>query len=342
MSVTNRAIGGQGLTASSLGFGAMGLTTFYGAPTPDDQCMKVMKRCLELGVNLIDTAEIYRTDAGKIMSGAKEDSEVITNESVVGKAVQLFGRDKFVICTKHIPGGVAGRKCESKQDLREVIKTACNNSLKQLGIDTIDLYYLHRLYSNFEIEDVMEVFKELLEEGKILYVGLSEAPPEIIKRAHKVTPISAVQQEWSLIARDLEEQGGIVDTCRELGIGIVPYSPIARGFLTSEQPAGRDRFPYMSKENLPDNLKVIQEIEKLAKDKGITLSQLSLAWVINQGVDVFPIPGTTRIKHLEENVAAAGVQLSSEELRKIGEAAAKIKGERGNAEYMKRSFQAFQ
>merc|ERR1711992_54087 len=131
----------------------------------------------------------------------------------------------------------------------------------------------------------MEIFKELVAEGKVKYVGLSEAPPAVIRRAHKITPISAVQQEWSLIARDLEEKGGIVDTCRELGIGIVPYSPIARGFLTSKIPPGRDRFPYMSKENLADNIKVIQEIEELAKQKGATISQLSLAWVINQGAD---------------------------------------------------------
>ena len=348
MTIQARNIGSQGLKASSLGFGAMGLTAFYGPPTADDESMKVIKRCLDLGVNFIDTAEVYRSDAMKLREKAagnqvEDDGEKpITNESVVGKAMKLFGRDKFVVCTKHIPGGLLGQKCESKDDLRTVIKTACNNSLKELGIDTIDLYYLHRLYPNFQIEDVMEVFKELIEEGKIKYVGLSEAPSEIIRRAHKVTPISAIQQEWSLIARDLEEKGGIVDTCRELGIGIVPYSPIARGFLTSERPQGRERFPYMSKDNLDDNIKVIQEIEELAKQKGATISQLSLAWVINQGIDVFPIPGTTKIKHLEENIAAAEIQLSKEELAKISEAAAKIKGERGNEEYMKRSFKAFQ
>ena len=173
------------------------------------------------------------------------------------------------------------------------------------------------------------------------YVGLSEAPPEIIRRAHKITPISAIQQEWSLIARDLEEAGGIVETCRELGIGIVPYSPIARGFLTSERPQGRD-VPYMSKDNLDDNIKVINEIEELAKQKGATISQLSLAWVINQGDDVFPIPGTTKIKHLEENIAAAEIKLTKKELAKISEAAAKIKGERGNAEKMKGSFKGHQ
>ena len=340
MPVEIKKIGSQGLEVSSLGFGAMGLTAFYGPPTSDDQSMKVIKRCLELGVNLIDTAEVYRSDAGR--GGNENAKNAITNESVVGKAVKLFGRDKFVICTKHIPGGLVGQKCESREDLRNIIKTSCSNSLKELGIETIDLYYLHRLYSKFEIEDVMQVFKELIEEGKIKYVGLSEAPPEIIRRAHGITPITAVQQEWSLIARDLEDQGGVVDTCRELGIGIVPYSPIARGFLTSEIPSGRDRFPYMSKENLSGNIMVIQEIEALAKEKGVTLSQLSLAWVINQGDDVFPIPGTTKTKHLEENVAAIDVKLTNDELLTIGTAATKIRGERGNEEYMKRTFRAFQ
>ena len=352
MPIQTRNIGSQGLKASSLGFGAMGLTAFYGPPTSDDEAMKVFKRCLDLGVNFIDTAEVYRSDAaklrekaaGKMMGDAVQDADEkpITNESVVGKAVKLFGRDKFVVCTKHMPGGLLGQKCETKDDLRTVIKTACNNSLRELGIETIDLYYLHRVYPKFQIEDVMEVFKELIEEGKIKYVGLSEAPPEIIRRAHKVTPISAIQQEWSLIARDLEEKDGIVDTCRELGIGIVPYSPIARGFLTNETPQGRDRYPYMSKDNLADNLIIIKEIEELAKEKGATIAQLSLAWVMNQGYDVFPIPGTTKIQHLEENIAAADVTLTKEELSKISEAAAKIKGERGNEEYMKRSFKTHQ
>ena len=356
MPIQVRSIGSQGLKASSLGYGAMGLTVLYGPPTPDDECMKVLKRCLDLGVNFIDTAEVYRTDAKKLTfvqkhtsekaaeTSAKDDDEKpITNESVIGKAINLFGRDKFVVCTKHIPGGLLGLKCDSKNDLRTVIKSACYNSLKELGIETIDLYYLHRLYPKFQIEDVMEVFKELIEEGKIKYVGLSEAPPEIIRRAHKVTPISAIQQEWSLIARDLEAAGGIVETCRELGIGIVTYSPIARGFLTSNRPSSQGRdVPYMSKDNLDDNIKVIKEIEELAKQKGATISQLSLAWVINQGNDVFPIPGTTKIKHLEENIAAAEIKLTKDDLTKISDAAAKIKGERGNAEKMKGSFQAHQ
>ena len=343
MPLENRSIGTQGLEASSIGYGAMRLSA-YGTPTSDDESMKLIKRCLDFGVNLFDTAELYRSDAVRDQKlREKEEGEVpITNESVIGKAIKLFGRDKFVVCTKHIPGGLLGQKCESKAELRIVIKTACNNSLKELGIENIDLYYLHRLYPQFQIEEVMEVFKELVEEGKIKYVGLSEAPPEIIRRAHQVVPISAVQQEWSLVARDLEEEGGIVDTCRELGIGIVAYSPIARGFLTNERPQKRGHFPYMAKNNLEENLKVVEEIELMAKQKDISLSQLSLAWVMNQGHDVFPIPSTTKVKHLEENMAAADIKLTKDELTKISEAAGKIKGERGNEEYMKKTFKAFQ
>jgi len=221
--------------------------------------------------------------------------------------------------------------------------------LKELNVDCIDLYYLHRLYpkhTNITVEDTMEVFKELIQEGKIKYVGLSEAPPEIIRRAHKVTPLSAVQQEWSLIARDLEEDGGIVDTCKELGIAIVPYSPVARGFLSgahqSQTPSDwRAQMPYLNEENLKDNVHVVKEIELMAKEKGVTLSQLSLAWVINQGNFVFPIPGTTKIKHLEENAKASEVILTVEERSKIADAASKIKGERGNESYMGTTFHAY-
>ena len=342
-SIEVRPIGSQGLKAGSLGFGAMGLTAFYGPPTEDEKSLSIIKQCIELGINLIDTAEVYRSKS--------TGEDYISNESVVGKAIKMIGREKVVICTKHFPGGweaVWLRKSDQvkKEDLRNVIKTACENSLKELDVDCIDLYYLHRMYPKpITIEDVMEVYKELIEEGKIKYVGLSEAPPEVIKRAHKVTPISAVQQEWSLIARDLEEEGGIVDTCRELGIGLVPYSPVARGFLTGQYqdkpPADwRSGVPYMMEENLKENAVVVREIENLAKEKNITLAQLSLAWVINQGKDVFPIPGTTKISHLEENARAAQVELTHEEMTKIAAAAAKIRGERGNEGYMSMAYNA--
>ena len=190
----------------------------------------------------------------------------------------------------------------------------------------------------------MECFKELVAEGKIKYVGLSEAPPDYIRRAHAVTPISAVQQEWSLIARDLEAKGGVVDTCRELGIGIVPYSPIARGFLAGAHQDNtpkdwRASVPYLSENLRKSNVNIVKEIESLAKEKGLTLSQLSLAWVINQGDDVFPIPGTTNISHLEENAKAFNVTLTDEELQKVADAETKIKGNRGDAGYMEKTFQ---
>lgn len=304
----------------------------------DDHGVNVIKRCVDLGINLIDTAEVYRSSPNK-------DGQRKLNENLVGLAVQHIGRDKIVVCSKHFPGGLLGQPCTNKEELRTVIRTACENSLKALGVDYIDLYYLHRMFhAPHTIEDAMECFKELVAEGKIKYVGLSEAPPDYIRRAHAVTPISAVQQEWSLIARDLEAKGGVVDTCRELGIGIVPYSPIARGFLAGAHQDNtpkdwRASVPYLSENLRKSNVNIVKEIESLAKEKGLTLSQLSLAWVINQGDDVFPIPGTTNISHLEENAKAFNVTLTDEELQKVADAATKIKGNRGDAGYMEKTFQ---
>lgn len=347
MSIPILPLGSQGLKASALGYGAMGLTAFYGAPVDDDQGVAVMKKMYELGINLIDTAEAYR---------CMKDGKMVTNEALVGKAVKEIGRGNVVISTKHAPHGweklfmmLQGQKVEltKPEELRDVIRKSCEDSLKELDVDCIDLYYLHRMYQPpITIEQVMEVFKELVQEGKIKYVGLSEAPPDYIRRAHAIHPITAIQQEWSLIARDLEEEGGIVDTCRELGIGIVPYSPVARGFLSGQhqdKPAEdwRASVPFMKAENLAENSAVVKEIEAMATAKGITLSQLSLAWVCNQGKDVFPIPGTTKIPHLEDNAASAKVELTQDEMIKIEEAAKKIKGERGDERYLSMSFHGF-
>ena len=338
MSIPMKKLGTQGLEVAGLGYGAMGLTAFYGEPVSDEHGIAIMKRAVELGVTMLDTAEVYRSafdGTGKL------------NEELVGKAIEAIGRDKIVIATKHRPGGLLGQKCETKEELRTVIKSACENSLKALGVSCIDLYYLHRMYpAPHTIEDVMEVFKELVEENKIKYVGLSEASSDFIRRAHAIIPISALQQEWSLIARDLEESGGPVETCRELGIGIVPYSPIARGFLAGahqdEKPNDwRGTIPYMQDDVRASNVEVVKEIEAMAKEKDLTLAQLSLAWVYNQGDDVCPIPGTTKLSHLEGNIKAASVKLTPDELKKIGDAASKIKGERGDEGYMKRSYHTF-
>jgi len=329
-----RSLGKQGLVCSAQGFGAMGLTAFYGNAVSDDHVVTVLKRCLELGINFIDTAEVYQAK--------QSDGTILFNESVLGKAMSIIGREKFVICSKHYPR----QGLKNKDDLRKTIFEACNASLKRLQVDTIDLYYLHRMYASpIQIEDVIEVFAELVGEGKIKYLGLSEAPPNFIRRAHAIHPISAIQQEWSLIARDLEAKGSVVDTCRELGIGIVPYSPVARGFLSGQfqdkTPSDwRASVPYLLEENRGGNIQVIRNVEALAKGKDLTLSQLSLAWVMNQGDDVVPIPGTTKIKHLEENAMAVKVNLTKEEMNTISTAASHIKGPRGNKSYMSGAFQA--
>eukprot|EP00935_MAST-01C_sp_MAST-1C-sp1_P001238 g1238.t1 len=327
-----RRLGTQGLVCGAQGYGCMGLTAFYGKPKSDEESVALLKWCVQNGINMFDTAEAY---------AAKTDDGVLFNETVLGKAVKEIGRDKVVIATKHGP-----RQGLTKEQLRPAIRDACEASLKRLGVDTIDLYYLHRMYAKpIEIEDVMLIYKELVQEGKIKYVGLSEAPPEFIRRAHAVTPISAIQQEWSLIARDLEAKGSVVDTCRELGVGIVPYSPVARGFLSGQFQEDtpndwRSTIPYMSAENQQTNVRVVKEIEALAASKGLTLSQLSLAWVMNKGVDVVPIPGTTSLSHLEENAMAASVKLTAAEMEAIGNAAAQIKGERGDERYMSGTFHA--
>ena len=291
----------------------------------------MLRKCAELGHTLIDTAEGY---------AIKQGDDMLYNESVVGKALANIGREKFVVCTKHGP-----RPGLEADQLEATIRTACEASRERLGVETIDLYYLHRMYAApIEIEDVMLVFKALVAEGKIKYVGLSEAPPDVIRRAHAVTPITAIQQEWSLIARDLEEPGSVVDTCRELGIGIVPYSPVARGFLSGYTPPEegakdfRSLTPYLQAENLEHNVVAREAVEVIAEAKGLTLSQLSLAWVQCQGGDVVPIPGTTSLEHLEENAVASEVTLTAGEIATIGDAAAQIRGERGDENYMARSF----
>jgi aryl-alcohol dehydrogenase-like predicted oxidoreductase len=331
-----RKLGTQGLICGAQGFGAMGLTAFYGKPSSDDHCIGIIQSCISHGINMFDTAEAYAVPIGK-------NGGILYNESVLGKAIAAVGhREKFIIATKHsrIRPGL------NKEELHKAIRKSCEKSLQRLGIKTIDLYYLHRMYPDQEIEDVMEGFKKLVQDGLIKYVGLSEAPPSYIRRAHVVTPISAVQQEWSLIARDLEEPGGVVDTCRELGIGIVPYSPVARGFLSGQFNSGdlptsfKATIPYLKKENLKNNVTVAKRIESMAANKGLTLSQLSLAWVMNQGVDVVPIPGTTSFNHLEENVIAAHVKLTGAEMAEIANAASSIKGDRGDERYMSSTFRA--
>jgi aryl-alcohol dehydrogenase-like predicted oxidoreductase len=337
MAIQHRKIGSQGLAVSAIGFGAMGLTAFYGDPVKEEHGISLMKRAVEIGINFFDTAESYN-------SKPDVNGLIRTNESLLGKAVKEIGRNRVIIATKHKPGGIEGKSCSSKSELRQVIRNSCENSLKQLGVNYIDLYYLHRMYPPpHTIEDVMTCFKELVLEGKIRYVGLSEAPPEYIRRAHIITPISAVQQEWSLIARDLEASGSIVDTCRELGIGIVAYSPLARGFLAgayqvSRPQDNRIRVPYFNNQNWESNVQVVGKIGAMANQMGFTLGQLSLSWVMNQGDDVVAIPGTTTVQHLQENLQAAQLKLEGQTIQKLDFISKNFQGARMSEADMQGSF----
>lgn len=301
-----RALGSQGLKVSAMGLGCMGMSEFYG-PLDEGESIATLHRALELGVNFFDTSDIYGP---------------FTNEVLVGKALRPY-RDKVIIATKFgirrdADGnrlGVSGRP--------EYVRGACDASLKRLGIDTIDLYYQHRVDPETPIEETVGAMAELVRAGKVQYLGMSEAAPQTIRRAHAVHPISALQNEYSLWSRDPEEQ--ILPTIRELGIGFVPYSPLGRGFLTGQikSPADlasddwRKVSPRFQGENFQRNLDLVEKIERIAARKGCTPSQLALAWVLAQGKDLVPIPGTKRRKYLEENVAAAAVSLSKEDLAEI-------------------------
>jgi aryl-alcohol dehydrogenase-like predicted oxidoreductase len=301
-----RQLGTQGLETSAIGLGCMGMSEFYGR-ADETEAIRTIQRALELGVTFLDTADMYGP---------------FTNELLVGRAIE-GRRDEVVLATKF--GNVRteeGERLGIRGD-REYVLSACDASLKRLGTDHIDLYYQHRVDPDTPIEETVGAMAELVEQGKVRHLGLSEAGPETIRRAHAVHPITALQTEYSLWTRDPEHE--ILPTVRELGIGFVAYSPLGRGFLSGrfrspddfDEDDFRRQNPRFQGENFHKNLELVERVEELAAEKGVTPGQLALAWVLAQGEDIVPIPGTTRVEHLEENVAALEIELTGDDLATI-------------------------
>ena len=310
----NRRLGTAGQEISELGLGCMGMSEFYGA-TDDAESMRTIHRALELGIDFFDTSNAYGP---------------YTNEVLVGKAL-ADRRDRAFIATKfgivREPGNPTKRSFNGKPDY---VREECEGSLERLGIETIDLYYQHRVDADTPIEETVGAMAELVKAGKVRYLGLSEASAATIRKAHAVHPIAALQSEYSLFSRDIEDSG-VLATIRELGIALVPYSPLGRGMLSgtirSIDDLAPDDFrrhsPRFAGENFAKNLALADAVRAIATEIGATPSQIALAWVLAQGEDMLPIPGTKRVNRLEENAAAADLRLSADQLRRIEAAAPK-------------------
>jgi len=322
-----RKLGKEGLQVSALGLGCMGMSMAYG-PADEKESLQVLHRYLELGGNFLDTAEVYGP---------------YKNEDLLGRFLREVPRESVVVATK-FGFRIGSDGIRGVDSSPENVRRACDASLQRLGIETIDLYYQHRVDPNVPIEETVAAMAELVSQGKVRTLGLSEAGPETLRRAAKVHPIAALQSEYSLWTRDVETNG-VLDTCRELGITLVPYSPLGRGFLTGTiqkledldaSDWRRTNYPRFQEQALQANLKLATAVKELAAEKGVTPAQLALAWVLAQGNDLVPIPGTKRVRYLEENMGALNVTLSPADLKRIEARLAQIEvvGERYTPQMM--------